>query len=130
MKILFKFIFLCIIFSSMPETFAWFLQRSPVIDKTSFFFQIINLICLTFFSIKGKIVCQDIYFNTEINKIEKKKSNLKCVNKATLRVKKAILSESSSSICPLQYVHSEINRYKVCPNPIQNLDVTSYFKLL
>lgn len=129
MKIFLKFIFLCIIFSSASKISAWFSQKSPVTDNTScFFYDQFNFGYSFLF--KGKILCQDIFYNTEINKIEKKKSNLKCVNKAILRVKKAILSESSSSICPLQYVHSEINRYKVCPNPIQNVDVTSYFKLL
>ncbi|CAF0710961.1 unnamed protein product [Brachionus calyciflorus] len=99
-------------FGFLSSVLAWFLQRAPVIDNTS------------------KRICQNVYFDRQKNDIVKKTSNFKCVNKAILKIKKAILIESSSSTCPLQYVHPEIKKYKTCPSTLEELDVTTYFKIL
>ena len=79
---------------------------------------------------KSITICKEIFFKKKSNDLERKSSTFNCVNKAVLKIKKAILIESSPTTCPLQYVHTEINKLKTCPNSLENLDVTSYVRTL
>ncbi|CAF1047792.1 unnamed protein product [Brachionus calyciflorus] len=106
-------IYIWLIFNLFVSSLAFFLQRVPVKENSN-----------------GTKICQNLKYDKDTNELIKKTSNLNCVNKSVLKIKKAFLYESSPTTCPLHYVHSEINQFKTCPDPTKGIEVTQTLRKL